>query len=61
MWPNFITHSGTSASLDVDVFAKEWGIDFKNHPRGGVTGVVPEVAANGREVWLLQRKTRRCG
>jgi len=34
----FITHSGTSASLDIDVFAKEWGIDFKNHPRGEVGG-----------------------
>jgi 2,4-dienoyl-CoA reductase (NADPH2) len=57
----FITHSGTSASLDIDVFAKEWGIDFKNHPRGGVTGVVPEVASNGREVWLLQRKSSAVG
>ena len=57
----FITHSGTSASMDIDVFAKEWGIDFKNHPRGGVTGVVPEVATNGREVWLLQRKTSAVG
>lgn len=57
----FITHSGISASLDIDVFAKEWGIDFKNHPRGGVTGVVPEVASNGREVWLLQRKSSAVG
>jgi len=57
----FITHSGVSASLDINVFAKEWGIDFKNHPRGGVTGVVPEVASSGREVWLLQRKTSAVG
>jgi 2,4-dienoyl-CoA reductase (NADPH2) len=56
-----ITHAGTSASLDIDVFAKEWGIDFKNHPRGGVTGVVPEVASSGRDVWLLQRKTSAVG
>ena len=56
-----ITHAGTPGSLDVDVFAKEWGIDFKNHPRGGVTGVVPEVASSGREVWLLQRKTSAVG
>ena len=51
-----ITHEGTSAALDIDVFAKEWGIDFANHPRGGVTGIVPEVAKSDREVTLFQRK-----
>ena len=51
-----ITHEGTSAALDIDVFAREWGIDFANHPRGGVTGVVPEVAKSDREVTLFQRK-----
>ena len=39
-----ITHAGASAALDIEVFAREWGIDFKNHPRGGVTGVQPQVA-----------------
>ncbi|WP_318248272.1 MULTISPECIES: NADPH-dependent 2,4-dienoyl-CoA reductase [Novosphingobium] len=56
-----ITHAGKSSALDVDVFAKEWGIDFKNHPRGGVTGVTPEVATSGREVTLLQRKETPVG
>lgn len=56
-----ITHSGTSAALDIGVFAREWGIDFANHPRGGVTGVEPEVAANDREVTLLQRKPSAVG
>jgi 2,4-dienoyl-CoA reductase (NADPH2) len=56
-----ITHAGTSAALDVDVFAAEWGIDFENHPRGGVTGVTPRVASSGREVTLLQRKTDSLG
>jgi 2,4-dienoyl-CoA reductase (NADPH2) len=51
-----ITHKGTSAAMDVGVFAKEWGIDFQNHPRGGVTGVEPVVETSGREVTLLQRK-----
>jgi 2,4-dienoyl-CoA reductase (NADPH2) len=51
-----ITHKGTSAALSIDVFAKEWGIDFQNHPRGGVTGVEPVVETSGREVTLLQRK-----
>ncbi len=56
-----ITHEGTSAALDVDVFAREWGIDFRNHPRGGVTGVEPVVATSGREVTLMQRKTSAVG
>ena len=56
-----ITHSGTSAALDIDVFAREWGIDFRNHPRGGVTGVEPVVARNDRDVTLLQRKTSTVG
>ncbi len=56
-----VTHAGTSAALDVDVFAREWGIDFKNHPRGGVTGVKPHVDSSGRVVTLMQRKTDPVG
>jgi 2,4-dienoyl-CoA reductase (NADPH2) len=56
-----ITHEGVSASMDIDVFAKEWGIDFVNHPRGGVTGVTPEVARSDREVTLMQRKADSVG
>ena len=56
-----ITHTGVSAALNIDKFAKEWGIDFENHPRGGVTGVEPVVEPSPREVWLLQRKTSRVG
>ncbi len=56
-----ITHAGVSAALDVNVFAKEWGIDFKNHPRGGVTGVTPVVESSGREVTLMQRKADALG
>ena len=56
-----ITHAGPSAALDIDVFAREWGVDFENHPRGGVTGVEPEVARADREVWLMQRKETKVG
>ena len=56
-----ITHAGTSGAVDINVFAKEWGIDFQNHPRGGVTGVVPQVARNEREVVLMQRKADALG
>ncbi len=56
-----ITHKGRSGALDIAVFAKEWGIDFVNHPRGGVTGVEPVVEAQDREVTLFQRKTSAVG
>ena len=56
-----ISHAGPSAALDIDVFAREWGIDFRNHPRGGVTGVQPQVAGAERTVYLMQRKTDALG
>ncbi|CAA0093362.1 2,4-dienoyl-CoA reductase [Zhongshania aliphaticivorans] len=56
-----LSHAGVSAGLDIDVFAREWGIDFKNHPRGGVAGVEPQVETSGREIYLLQRKAQSVG
>ncbi len=56
-----VSHAGPSAALNIDVFAREWGIDFINHPRGGVAGVKPVVARADREVFLLQRKTSKIG
>ncbi|BFM15022.1 NADPH-dependent 2,4-dienoyl-CoA reductase [Maricurvus nonylphenolicus] len=56
-----LSHAGVSASLDVNVFAREWGIDFDNHPRGGVAGVTPQVETSDRELYLLQRKDTRLG
>jgi len=47
--------------LNRDVFAKEWGIDFENHPRGGVTGVEPVVARSKREITMIQRKDSKVG
>ena len=51
-----ISHDGPSGALDKAVFAKEWGVDFENHPRGGVTGIEPEVASADGEIFLMQRK-----
>lgn len=56
-----ISHEGTSAAMNVDVFAKEWGVDFANHPRGGVTGVEPVTIAADREIFLMQRKETSVG
>ncbi len=56
-----ISHKGKSGALDIETFAREWGVDFEHHPRGGVTGVEPIVAKADREVTLLQRKTTPVG
>ncbi|GAA6152444.1 NADPH-dependent 2,4-dienoyl-CoA reductase [Pseudoteredinibacter isoporae] len=56
-----VSHAGTSAALDIKVFAKEWGIDFDNHPRGGVAGIIPTIETSGREIFLLQRKSTGFG
>jgi len=58
---DLISHDGPSAALDIDLFAREWGVDFKNHPRGGVTGVEPITARADREIYLLQRKDTPVG
>jgi 2,4-dienoyl-CoA reductase (NADPH2) len=52
-----ITHAGPSAALDIPTFCREWGVDFERHPRGGVTGVTPQVVAADREVVILQRRS----
>ena len=57
----FLMHSGKSSGLSREVFAKEWGIDFENHPRGGVAGLKPQIETSGREVYLLQRKATYVG
>ncbi len=56
-----VSHEGVSAALDINVFAREWGVDFDNHPRGGVAGMTPEVMRADREIFLLQRKTTSMG
>lgn len=56
-----ISHEGVSAAMDIDVFAREWGVDFANHPRGGVTGVEPVTATANREIFLMQRKETPVG
>jgi 2,4-dienoyl-CoA reductase (NADPH2) len=56
-----LSHARPTAAPDSARFAKEWGIDFKNHPRGGVTGVQPQVETSGRSITLLQRKTGLLG
>ncbi len=42
-------------------FARDWGIDFDNHPRGGVTDVLPNPARANRSVTMLQRTAGSMG
>ena len=51
-----ITHAGPSPALDIATFCREWGVDFANHPRGGVTGVEMQIEKADREVFILQRR-----
>lgn len=56
-----VSHQGVSSGRSLEVFAREWGVDFVHHPRGGVAGVEPHVEKADREVWLLQRKQTPVG
>jgi 2,4-dienoyl-CoA reductase (NADPH2) len=57
----YISHGRHSASLDPQLFMKEWGIDPGAEARGGVAGVHAEVEPSPRQVWLLQRKASKVG
>jgi 2,4-dienoyl-CoA reductase (NADPH2) len=56
-----LSQTTPSTALDRDEFAREWGIDLHNHPRGGVTGVQPVVRASARAIYLMQRKQEAVG
>ncbi len=56
-----LSHKGESAAVNRDVFAREWGIDFEHHPRGGVAGITPVVERADRDIYLLQRRPGRFG
>ena len=57
----YLIHSGPSASQDIETFMKEWGIDMSFQARGGVEGMVPQFSPAAREVFLLQRKSKKVG
>ena len=57
----YLIHSGPSASQDIKTFMKEWGIDMSFQARGGVEGMVPQISPAAREVFLLQRKSKKVG
>ena len=57
----YISHGTHNASLDPQLFMKEWGIDPTGEARGGVDGINAEVEPSPRQIWLLQRKASKVG
>lgn len=54
-----LTHQGTSPSLDIEAFNKEWGVDQDYQQRGAYT--LADPAPSPRQVTMLQRKKSKMG
>jgi len=54
-----LVHKGTSPSMDIDLFNKEWGVNQSYDSRGAWAQPQPEESA--REVVMLQRKKSKMG
>lgn len=55
----FLTDSGDAASLDPEVFFRQWGVDTDYRDRGGLRA--PERPKTQRTVHLIQRKNSKVG
>ncbi|MFC8228927.1 FAD-dependent oxidoreductase [Streptomyces sp. NPDC057287] len=55
----FLTDGGDAASLDPEVFFRQWGVDTEYADRGGLG--VPERPKSPRTVHLVQRRTTKVG
>jgi len=55
----YLSHSGTSPSLDPKKFFAEWGVDTSYQTVGGLTEAEIEMPA--RQIFLLQRKVSKVG
>ena len=52
---------GHAASLDIETFARDWGIDLALATRGGLLSSHGQTASARREIYLLQRKAGKPG
>ncbi len=57
----FLLHQGPPASLDREVFLRQWGIDPEYRSPGGLSQTGPAFPASRRDVFLLQRKSSKMG
>ena len=56
----YLSHLGTSPSLDTELFMDEWGVDMSLNNRGGLKKH-KHVPESPREIHLLQRKVSKLG
>jgi len=57
----YLTHEGTSPTLDLETWKAEWGVGDPEEQRGGLAAEGPLPEAPARQVTLLQRKNERLG
>ena len=57
----YLTHEGTSPTLDLEAWKAEWGVGDPEVQRGGLVPEGPQPEAPARQVTLLQRKNERLG
>ena len=57
----YLTHEGTSPTLDLEAWKTEWGVGDPEVQRGGLVAEGPQPEAPARQVTLLQRKNERLG
>lgn len=57
----YLSQQDLSSSLDPQAFNREWGIDTQLSQRGGLSAQGPQVPANPRQIFLLQRKSSKVG
>ena len=55
----YLSHEGTSPSLDVEKYMEEWGVDMAMQTGGALK--TAEVAPSPREIFLLKRSTGKHG
>lgn len=56
-----LSHAGESASQNIPVFMKEWGIDMSLNARAGIEGMEDEITPSTRTIHLCQRKAEGLG
>lgn len=57
----YLLHEGSSSSLQLDTWLKEWGIDKSMNARGGIEGVKPSVEKPNREIYMFKRSKGKFG
>ncbi len=57
----YLSHAGTSAALDLDLWKREWGVGDPSRDAGGLAPNGPQPTAPARTITLVQRKAGKPG